>query len=499
MTAIKINQLTFAYDGSYDNIFENVSFQFDSSWKLGFTGRNGRGKTTFLKILCGELQYKGQIHAPVNFQYFPFTVEDPQATCLEIAKHINPDLEEWELSRELALLELSDHLLDRSFETLSEGEKTKLLLAILFLKDHAFLLIDEPTNHLDHHGRACVSRYLQKKESFLLVSHDRAFIDSCIDHVLSIEKTSIDIQKGTFSSLLQNKAYQDQYELAENEKLLKDIDRLGKSARRASGWADQLESSKYGNGPVDRGYIGHKSAKMMKRAKHIERRRENSIEEKKKLLKNLETVQALELRPLQKTGEALVHMENLSLSYNETPLLSGLTLSIKQGDRIALTGPNGCGKSTILRILLSQLGHINAEVKIESGIIHSQSGLKISYVSQDTSGLSGSLSDFSLAHNLDEALLKSMLIKLDFKRIQFEKDVSEYSEGQKKKLLIAKSICEQAHLYIWDEPLNYIDVLSRIQIEEMLLAYKPTMLFVEHDQTFVEAISTQVVKLGAAQ
>lgn len=495
MTAIKINQLTFAYDGSYDNIFENVSFQFDSSWKLGFTGRNGRGKTTFLKILSGELEYKGQIHAPVNFQYFPFAVADLQASCLKTAKQINPEIEEWALARELALLDLSDEILERPFMTLSEGEKTKLLLAILFLKDHAFLLIDEPTNHLDHHGRACVSRYLQRKESFLLVSHDRAFIDSCIDHVLSIEKTSIDIQKGTFSSLLQNKAYQDQYELAENEKLLKDIDRLGRSARRASGWADQLESSKYGNGPVDRGYIGHKSAKMMKRAKHIERRRENSIEEKKKLLKNLETVQSLELRPLEKGGEALVHMENLILQYDETPLLSGLTLSVKQGDRIALTGPNGCGKSSVLKVLLSELGHMSHGAKIVNGMIRTQSGLKISYVSQDTSGLNGSLTDFSMVNGIDEALLKSMLIKLDFKRIQFEKDIAEYSEGQKKKLLIAKSICEQAHLYIWDEPLNYIDVLSRIQIEEMLLAYKPTMIFVEHDQTFVEAISTHIVLL----
>lgn len=500
MTAIKITNLTFAYEGTYENIFENVSFQLDSAWKLGFTGRNGRGKTTFLKILEGSLSYKGRIDTSVKFDYFPFTVNDQDRDCETIAYDLNPELQRWALVKEMGKLLLSEDILSRPYASLSEGERTKLLLAILFLRDNHFLLIDEPTNHLDLRGRDCVSRYLNEKEGFLLVSHDRAFLDGCIDHVLSIEKTSIDIQKGNFSSLLQNKAYQDQFELAENEKLLKDIDRLGKAAKRTAGWSQQLENSKYGNGPVDRGYIGHKSAKMMKRSKHIERRREQSLEEKKKLLKNLERVEALELRPLGSGGKTLLEVEALELSYGVNPLFAPLSFTLQSGERIAIAGGNGSGKSSLLHSLLDALSpcHLNlqtSKILRTKGHIRSLERLKISHVSQDTRNLFGSLEDFCKAHDIEEALLKSLLIKLDFKRSQFEKDIAEFSEGQKKKLLIARSICEQAHIYIWDEPLNYVDVLSRMQIEELIKTYKPTLIFVEHDSDFVNAIATKVVSL----
>jgi lincosamide and streptogramin A transport system ATP-binding/permease protein len=123
------------------------------------------------------------------------------------------------------------------------------------------------------------------------------------------------------------------------------------------------------------------------------------------------------------------------------------------------------------------------------------SGLKISYVSQETSHLHGSLSEYADQYGIDETLLKSILRKLDFERIQFEKNMEDFSGGQKKKVLIAGSLCEQAHLYIWDEPLNFIDVISRIQIEELLLAYKPTLMFVEHDISFNENIALKIVRL----
>jgi lincosamide and streptogramin A transport system ATP-binding/permease protein len=121
--------------------------------------------------------------------------------------------------------------------------------------------------------------------------------------------------------------------------------------------------------------------------------------------------------------------------------------------------------------------------------------LKISYVSQNTANLSGTLTDYILCNYLDESLFKAILRKLDFSREQFEKRLEDFSEGQKKKVLIAKSLCEQAHLYIWDEPLNYIDVLSRMQIETLLLEYQPTILFVEHDSAFCSNIATKTIQL----
>lgn len=114
---------------------------------------------------------------------------------------------------------------------------------------------------------------------------------------------------------------------------------------------------------------------------------------------------------------------------------------------------------------------------------------------QDASGLRGRLRDYAAGYGLDESLFLTILRKLGFERVQFEKDMGDYSAGQKKKVLLARSLCQSAHLYVWDEPLNYIDVLSRIQIEELLQAFRPTLLFVEHDRVFCENIATKTVEL----
>ena len=164
-------------------------------------------------------------------------------------------------------METDDSILYRPFQTLSDGEQTKVLLAILFLKENSFLLIDEPTNHLDVHGREIICKYLNQKSGFILISHDRAFVDGCVDHILSINNTNIEIQKGNFSSWLVNKERQDRYELAENKKCMKEIARLSEAAKQTGAWSFQAEQTKYGtkNSGLrpDRGYIGHKAAKMM--------------------------------------------------------------------------------------------------------------------------------------------------------------------------------------------------------------------------------------------
>lgn len=130
------------------------------------------------------------------------------------------------------------------------------------------------------------------------------------------------------------------------------------------------------------------------------------------------------------------------------------------------------------------------------GTIHKGENLRISYIPQDTSFLEGSLRSFILKYHLDESLFKSILRKLDFERTQFDKNMSGFSEGQKKKVFIAKSLCESAHLYVWDEPLNYIDIYSRRQIENLIEEYSPTMLIVEHDIVFEKRIATKIVDLS---
>lgn len=495
MSLINISNLTFAYDGGYDNIFENVSFQIDTDWKLGFTGRNGRGKTTFLRLLQDKYEYKGNISASVKFEYFPYEVPDTELNAMDIAAEIYPQLQYWQIVKELNILEADEEILYRPFYTLSNGERTKVLLAAMFLKENSFLLIDEPTNHLDMRGRELVSRYLNTKKGFILVSHDRSFLDGCIDHVLSINKADIEIQKGNFSSWLTNKERRDSFELAENNKLKKEIKRLDATAKEKSRWSDKAEDRKVGIDPLKvdnkKGYRplqAAKSKKLMTRAKAIETRLQNTIEEKSSLLKNIETSDRLKIHQSDFRTSRLVTAEKLSVSYGENPVFSDLSFEINKGDRIALRGKNGSGKSTLIKLICGENIPYTGMLEIGNGLI-------ISYVSQDTSGITGRLSSYSEKLNIPDSLFRAILSKLNFTRLDLDRKIEDLSEGEKKKVLIAGSLCEKAHLHIWDEPLNFIDVISRMQIEELLSEYKPTMLFVEHDRAFSDKVANKTVCL----
>ena len=508
MAQINVQNLTFAYEGSYDNIFENVSFLIDTDWKLGFTGRNGRGKTTFLNLLLGKYEYSGSISTSIDFQYFPYAVKDKTIITKVVVDNICPSYHEWELMRELSLLEVCEDVLNRPFATLSNGEQTKVMLASLFLNEGNFLLIDEPSNHLDLHGREIAGRYLSNKSGFILVSHDRALLDRCVTHILSINRADIEIQRGNFSSWFANKKRQDDFELSENERLKKDIKRLKQAARQSKEWANRAEGTKTGKGSAgieksidSRAYIGEKSRRMQQRRKNLERRQQSSLEEKSKLLKNIERADSLKIEQMPYHKSRYVSLIDVGISYDGKVVCQNISFDIERGDRIALWGKNGSGKSSILKLICSKAlplempGFTYGQDEAASyvGNCSVGNGLQISYVSQDTSHLKGGLTEYALQNNIDESLFKAILRKLDFSRVQFEKNMSDFSSGQKKKVLIARSLCEKTHLLIWDEPLNFVDVLSRMQIEELLLEYKPTILFVEHDSVFCDAVATKVV------
>ncbi|AVK84768.1 Lsa family ABC-F type ribosomal protection protein [Lysinibacillus sp. B2A1] len=492
MSMIQVQNLTFSYPSSFDNIFENVSFQIDTDWKLGFIGRNGRGKTTFFNLLLGNYEYSGKINSSVEFNYFPYPVSDKNKYTHEIMEEICPQAEDWEILREISYLDVDAEAMYRPFRTLSNGEQTKVLLAALFLTEGQFLLIDEPTNHLDTEARKMVSEYLRKKKGFILISHDRNFLDGCVDHILSINRANIEVQSGNYSSWKLNFDRQQEHEEATNERLQKDIGRLKQSSKRTSGWSNQVEASKNGTtnsgSKLDKGFVGHKAAKMMKRAKNLESRQQKAIEEKSKLLKNVEKTESLKLESLAFHSNELIVLADVSVQYDNQIVNKPISFKLEQGDRIVLDGKNGSGKSSILKL-------IQGEPIQHTGSMYTGSGLIISYVQQDTSHLKGLLSDFIEEHGIDETLFKSILRKMDFDRIQFEKDISYYSGGQKKKLLIAKSLCEKAHIYIWDEPLNFIDIYSRMQIEELIQRFNPTMVFVEHDQAFQQTVATKTITM----
>ena len=247
MSLISINNLTFKYEGMINNIFENVSFNIDTNWKLGLIGRNGKGKTTFLELLQGKYEYNGIISKNVEVDYFPFDIKNKNKMSIEVIYEIVPNIEDWQIIKELNLLNSSTEILYKSFNLLSGGEQVKILLVSLFLKENNFLLIDEPTNHLDIETRNNIIDYLNKKKGFILVSHDRNLLDKVVDHIISINNTNIEIQRGNFSSWQENKDKKDNFEIMQNNKLQKDINRLEIASKNSAKWSNEAEKAKSKN------------------------------------------------------------------------------------------------------------------------------------------------------------------------------------------------------------------------------------------------------------
>lgn len=512
MSQIDVKNLTFYYEGSPDNIFEHVSFSVDTDWKLGFLGRNGKGKTTFLKLLLGKYEYSGNICTSVRFDYFPYEIREEHMECCgsELLEDMKADCEFWRVCRELDRLDMDAEVLYRPFCTLSHGERTKVMLAVLFSGTGDFLLIDEPTSHLDQASRETVKAYLAGKKGYILVSHDRDLLDACVDHVLVLNRQTIEVQSGNFSSWWENKRRRDACSLAENEKHQKEIGKLKTAAARSRQWADKSERSKIGFDPIKdpdhkgkRPYIGSKTKKMQSRVRQMELRIGREIEEKEGLLQDVEQITDLKMMPVRHHKDCLIRVDGYGLTYKgaSEPVFEGIRFALHQGERLFLHGENGCGKSSLIKAVLAGCS-LNREEAFgeqnltEHGVLETASGLVISCVNQDTSFLKGDIREFCQDRGLEESLFCAVLRQLDLERMQFVKPLEDYSEGQKKKVLLAASLMTPAHLYIWDEPLNYIDVFSRMQIEKLLLSCKPTMLVVEHDVRFRETIATKIINLS---
>ena len=501
MSKIEIKQLTFGYDNQTTLLFDHATLNFDTIWKLGLIGRNGRGKTTLLTILQNKLAFQGQIKHQQEFLYFPQKVTEKERLTYYVLVDI-ADFELWEIERELNLMETDVEILWRPFDTLSGGEKTKVLLALLFIDDQHFPLIDEPTNHLDVVGRKQVANYLKKKnQGFIVVSHDRGFIDEVVDHVLAIEKSQLELYQGNYSVYEEQKRLKDAFEIGQNEKIKKEVSRLKKTAAEKAEWARSREGDKTKksvgfidteNRRVNRGAIGADAARTMKRSKAIVNRMETQIDEKEKLLKDIEYIDPLTINVTKTHHKRLLEVEDLQLGYDEM-LFAPVRFSIEQNQCVALTGPNGIGKSSIIQYLLGDFtGRAVGEVK-------QPQQLTISYVRQNYEDNKGTLSEFAEKNQVDYQAFLNNLRKLGMEREVFHNKIEQMSMGQRKKVELAKSLSQDAELYIWDEPLNYLDVFNQEQLEQLILENKPPMLIVDHDQTFLKKIASQVVLLTPAR
>jgi lincosamide and streptogramin A transport system ATP-binding/permease protein len=494
---IELQHVSFGYGNQLTPLFEDVNLSLDEHWKLGLIGRNGRGKTTLMKMLLRELTHQGTISHTQDFVYFPQTIKDDSLLTYYVLQDL-ANYEDWELERELNLLKVDLDVLWRPFSTLSGGEQTKVLLSLLFLDDKNFPLIDEPTNHLDLKGRKLVADYLKKKKQGLIVSsHDRAFIDEVVDHVLSIEKSQLVLYQGNFSVYEEEKKLRDQYELKQNEKRQSEISRLKKTAREKEQWSKSREKDKYGDprkkgsgATPNTGFIGARAARMMSKRKNMEKRMQREITEKEKLLKNLEFIEPLKMNYVPNYHTRLLHVEDFALGFEGKKLFQPLSFELHKGEKVALIGPNGIGKSMIINFLR---GDFSGDVE---GVAKLIPELKISYVRQKYDDNKGSLQKFAEDKNLDYQTFLSNLKKLGMEREVFQNKIEEMSMGQQKKVELAKSLSKEAELYIWDEPLNFLDVFNHKQLEQLITEVKPSMLLVEHDEKFLQKIQARIIKIS---
>lgn len=529
MQQIALHNVYFHYDNPYTQVFEDASLALNTSWRTALVGPNGRGKTTLLQLLMGTLQpVRGTVSMPVQTSYFPFPVHTPNAPALDVILDAVAPFRQWERAmeklldngdepslleygnileqyekrggydievrckREIASIGMDTDILQRNFATLSGGEQTRALIVALFLRSDSFPLIDEPTNHLDREGRELIGAYLARKPGFLLVSHDRTVLESCADHIVALHKNGIRVTNGSFSQWQEQVAREEEHEQRRTANLQREIHALQQAARQRRTWAHAKENShqeaKAMYGKVDRGFVNKRAADHMKRAIAVEQRVEKKLAEKQSLLTNVEQARSLVLPTAADAPDIVLSVENATVYMGNRTVLSNVSLRVHRGERIAVLGRNGCGKTTLLRAALGEL-------PLRSGITYIPPYLHTARSYQRPLWQRGYVREHLQQNNIDETHFRTIMGCFGIAGAVFDRPLETFSFGERKKVDLCRSFVEPSHLLVWDEPMNYIDVFSRQSIEEAILACTPTMLFVEHDSTFVERIATEVVSL----
>ncbi|MGE5350701.1 MAG: ribosomal protection-like ABC-F family protein [Acidobacteriota bacterium] len=524
MSQISLNNVSFHYDTPFQDVFRELSIAISDEWKTALIGRNGRGKTTLFKLLMGgATPSSGLIHVPFEVRYFPYLPAGSNEITQRVIKEAVAPFSFWEekmafllekadeeslkeysayfdlfvnfdgytidsiIEKEAAGIGLDADLLQRPFNTLSGGEKTRALILPLFIRRDTFPLLDEPTDHLDLNGREHLAAYLaESKKGFIVASHDRYLLDRCTDHIVSINKTDVKVIQGNYSTWRYQTGIEEEFEKRRYENIQREIQSLEKAAQQRRKWSNKKEKEK--TGAADSGFVSHKAAKMMKRATAIEKRIESNIESRKDLLKNRETEQSLKMKGSAKMPERLISVNNLSVAIEGREIISGIYLNVFKGDRIAITGDNGTGKTTLLNA-------IEGTVPLKGGDIFTAPKIKISRAYQNPLWQNGYLKEHLYQAGLEVTNFRFIMSAFKMTGEIFDHPLETFSQGQLRKIDLCRTIVSSPQLLIWDEPLNYLDIASREQLEDFLLAEEPTIIFVEHDRFFIESTATEIIRL----
>ncbi len=517
MIEIQINSLVKSFEVGR-SVLDGLTFQIDQGERVGLLGRNGAGKTTLFRILTHELEPdEGQVSIGQGrrvglisqIPVYPagYTVEDVLRSAFRRLESLAAEMAALEgrmaagesdpalLRRYGALrerfevfggydtdvavnkiangLSISQEQRAQLFDSLSGGEKTRVNLGRLILEDTDILLLDEPTNHLDLHATEWLEEYIRGfRGTVLAISHDRYFLDRVVTRVIEIEGGKAEFYSGNYSFYAVEKERRYQERLKQYQKEQAKIQQLEKAAEQLRLWA----------------FMG--MDKTYRRAVNIERRieRMRATAKPSKARKMDARFSTAEFH-----GDEVLGIRNLAKSYGDKHLFDSITLKAEGGERIALIGDNGTGKSTLIKMIMGELYPDEGRIKLGPQV-------KPAYLPQI---IRFDHPDWNLVENmmaskrgLSAQSARNRLAAYDFRGEDVFKPVSVLSGGEQSRLRLCMLMDGEINFLILDEPTNHLDIASREWIEEAVEGYDGTLLFVSHDRYFINRFATRIWELA---